>query len=88
MIFKEAYSNILKYAAATQVVVTIYLHSDNKLVIMISDNGKGFEPTQVKSGNGLKNIENRVKRMNGELIIESNHGNGTNITINLNTIFI
>ncbi|MCC6370064.1 MAG: hypothetical protein IT236_03560 [Bacteroidia bacterium] len=88
MIFKEAYNNCLKYAAAGLVDVEVELNSDNELRISIKDNGTGFNPETVHNGNGLKNMSNRAKRMNGELTINSAPGKGTHININLKNIFI
>jgi signal transduction histidine kinase len=88
MIFKEAYSNILKYSKATKVDVKVMLADNNELQIKIEDNGTGFDKAAVETGNGLRNMENRVKRMNGEINIASRSGLGTQIFIHLKTIFI
>jgi signal transduction histidine kinase len=87
MIFKEAYSNILKYSKAGKVDVSIDLEEPEGLTIKLEDDGIGFERNSVQNGNGLRNMENRVKRMNGEISIDSSKGHGTHISIKLKTIF-
>lgn len=54
---------------------------------MINDNGKGFDAAAEHKGNGLKNIANRARRINGLLKINSSPGNGTEIIISLKDIF-
>jgi len=87
MIFKEAYSNILKHAHASAAIVTINLLSDNELRITISDNGQGFGQAPPKNGNGIRNMSNRVKRLNGEIEVQSEINKGTTIRIFLKNMF-
>jgi signal transduction histidine kinase len=44
------------------------------------DNGKGFDMANVKHGYGLKNLESRVKLINGEINIYTKPESGS-ITI-------
>jgi len=37
------------------------------LRVIIEDNGRGFDPETVQSGNGLPNLANRVETLNGLL---------------------
>jgi signal transduction histidine kinase len=76
-IIQEGISNILKYARASLVKITI---SEN--FVNISDNGCGFDPLLVKKGYGLNNMEARTKEMGGELAIKSNQ-KGTSIEITI-----
>lgn len=87
MIFKEVYNNILKHSGATQVNVRLELINEKEALIMINDNGKGFDAVAEHKGNGLKNIANRARRINGNLTIKSSPGNGTEIIISLKDIF-
>jgi signal transduction histidine kinase/ligand-binding sensor domain-containing protein len=88
MIFKEAYNNILKHSHASKVEIIIDLINNHDLDIVIRDNGVGFETDTAKSGNGIKNMESRSKRMNGDLVVESALKKGTEINIVLRNIFI
>ncbi|NOX85790.1 MAG: sensor histidine kinase, partial [Chlorobi bacterium] len=54
----------------------------NVLSVVIKDNGKGFDEGKLnRFGNGLNNMRNRMKNINGSCRIE-NH-NGTRVTLSL-----
>lgn len=86
-IIQELLNNALKYAKASQVLVSC---SQNKDVffITVEDNGVGFDvlDPKNKNGMGLKNIKNRVEFLNGKLEIESKPNQGTSAYIELNVI--
>ncbi|RDC64201.1 ligand-binding sensor domain-containing protein [Adhaeribacter pallidiroseus] len=84
LILKEALTNCAKHAGAQN--VTLHLKLQHKRILMqVIDDGKGLtDADQLSpslSGNGLRNIKNRVKNLNGQLHISSN-SNGTTIAIN------
>ncbi|MFM9909526.1 MAG: two-component regulator propeller domain-containing protein [Chitinophagaceae bacterium] len=85
LIFKEAVNNVLKYAACSQLFVTIrYQH--HLLELSIRDDGKGFDRISTKSthslaGNGLQNMERRALEMKGTISIRSELGIGTTILL-------
>lgn len=81
MIFKEALNNTLKYAAPTKVKLHASLTDGDILHISLSDNGKGFNVEEVVKGNGLNNMRNRTKRLNGKLYIDSKPNLGTSINL-------
>ncbi|MES2679431.1 MAG: two-component regulator propeller domain-containing protein [Bacteroidota bacterium] len=87
MIFKEAYSNILKHAGAGKAIVSLYLDADYQLEINIADDGKGFDTALAGNGNGIRNMTNRVKRLNGKININTAPDKGTEIKIILKNIF-
>jgi len=83
-IIQELMNNILKHSKAT--VVTIQLNrSENNLNIVVEDNGMGFDVAGgiAKSGMGLKNIESRVRQLNGQVYFDSKSGRGTTVIIDL-----
>ena len=86
-IIQELLNNALKYAKASQVLVSC---SQNKDVffITVEDNGVGFDISDPKNKNGmgLKNIKNRVEFLNGKLEIDSKLNEGTSAYIELNVI--
>jgi len=86
-IVQEAFSNIVKHAQASQIEVQI-MKNENLINLSVDDNGKGFNPTQIARGLGLKNIEERVKSLNGKVNIESTIGNGTSIMVEVPIIKI
>lgn len=82
MIFKEAMNNTLKYSGATTVKFEAILKDNDNLQILFSDNGKSFDVETVTKGNGLQNMQNRAKRIDGRLYIETHKGKGTTISLN------
>lgn len=88
MIFKEVYNNILKHSNANQVKVSINISAGGLLTIFINDNGKGFDVVNSDKGNGLKNIKNRVTRLNGLIEIKSSAEKGTEIQMSFKELFI
>jgi len=82
-ISQELVSNALKHAEAKQIDLQL-LHRNNFCVLMVSDDGKGFEKGSVHSrGIGLMNIESRVQSISGNLNIESKPDEGTTFTIRI-----
>ncbi len=81
-ILKEALNNIIKYSSAT-VVKVLFKKDASNLILIINDNGEGFEDIDInkKRGSGLAIMEERVNFMEGGLKIESNKGKGTILKI-------
>jgi signal transduction histidine kinase/ligand-binding sensor domain-containing protein len=87
-VFNEALTNIAKYAEATAVETRIEI-ADEKLIMTIMDNGKGFDPqapredSRMSSGHGLRNMERRANRIKGTIAIASKLGEGTSVVFSL-----
>lgn len=79
-ITQEAFQNIIKYAKASEVEVSIDLE-DDQLFLTIKDNGIGFKPNEKRKGIGLKNMRSRTKKINGTIKIESQNKKGTTIVV-------
>jgi signal transduction histidine kinase len=76
---KEAVTNAVKHARATEVGVTVQI-SDGALVLEIRDDGGGLPPGELApTANGLKNLRERMKAAGGTLDIESAAHAGTRI---------
>ena len=78
-IIQEAVHNALKHSGATAICVAIAKQDDN-FIITISDNGKGFNPEEAEPGNGLLNINKRIKECGGAVEINSSR-QGTTISV-------
>ena len=86
-IVQEAFTNIAKHAYASEVFIKLE-DKDGRLRLSIADNGKGFvvaslELSRDKLGWGLITMEERVQALGGQLNIESQPGQGTQITVEL-----
>ncbi len=82
LIFKEAINNIAKYSEATQVNITLS-RMTNTLILMVNDNGKGFDVASATRGNGLKNMAARSSAINGTWKQNSELGKGTTISVEI-----
>ena len=80
---QEAVNNAIKYAEATEVLVTVQPESKG-ILIKIADNGKGFEIDTIDLGNGIVNMQKRIEEIGGVFKIQSELNKGTQITILLN----
>lgn len=81
-IVQEQVNNILKYAEATEVKMNMSRHGEGFRLI-ITDNGKGFNPRQKHVGIGLGNIRTRVELSGGQFDIQSEPGKGCKLSITI-----
>ena len=81
-IFLELVNNALKYADAEQINVQVILE-DNRINLVVQDNGKGFDLVSVDQlkTTGLSSIRSRVESLNGQLEIYSAPGKGTEVQV-------
>ncbi len=79
-LYQEALTNIARHAKATQVKTSL-VKNNKYLILTIQDNGKGFDTNDMKNKKtlGLIGMRERVVRMGGELLIQSEIGKGTTI---------
>jgi signal transduction histidine kinase len=80
----EALNNTLKHANADQVALTI-TRENGCLHLSITDNGRGFSPSQQSIGLGIGNMRQRIKNLGGELSINSQIDRGTTIIATIPT---
>ena len=78
----EALSNALRHAAADRVRVELRRDRD-ELLLIVSDEGRGFDTTKPTEGMGLDNIRRRANRAGGEATVISIPGSGTTVRIRL-----
>ncbi len=81
-ILQEQLKNILKYAGASRITVSVLLR-DDMVQMRTVDNGKGFHPAAVKSGIGLSNMRKRAISFGGTININSAPGKGCEIIVEI-----
>ncbi|MEO8822896.1 MAG: response regulator [Ginsengibacter sp.] len=81
-ILQEQLSNIIKHANADAVSILLKIEDDN-LLLIISDDGDGFDTSVTSDGIGLKNIKSRVDHYSGSINIISAPGEGCTIEISV-----
>lgn len=79
-ISQEALANIAKHAKAKQVDISLW-SSDERVLMEIHDNGKGFEMEKMNAsiGHGLANMQTRVRAVGGDVDISSVVEEGTTV---------
>ena len=84
-ICQEALTNIVKHAAASEVIIHTYQHN-HELVLKISDNGKGIAQDKLENpfAMGLFGMRERAKIIGADLQITSIEGKGTTIQLKTN----
>jgi ligand-binding sensor domain-containing protein/signal transduction histidine kinase len=81
LIVKEALQNVMKHAGATVVRVELSL-LPNGLKLLVSDDGRGFDTGRsYPVGNGMANMEDRVRQLHGSLKINSHLRKGTELHV-------
>ncbi len=79
-ILQEVLQNVNKYATADNIKIELKKEEDH-LILMMSDDGVGFNVKTAKKGIGLQNILFRTNECDGVVDIKSKKGEGTIITI-------
>ncbi len=77
-IIQEATNNCNKHANATKAVIAFVL-DENKICMSFIDNGIGADLTTNKEGIGIKNMNQRIKFLEGSISIKSESSTGTQI---------
>ena len=83
-VIQEAIQNIIKHAGAENISIRFNLSNNNStLVLYVADDGVGFDLNKKRTGVGLKNIQSRVKKLNGTCLIVATLNQGTKIKIQI-----
>lgn len=81
-VMQEVINNIIVHSGATEINFQL-LETEEELMLMIEDNGKGFDVNEnkVEKGIGLRSINSRIENIGGDVHIDTAIGRGTIITI-------
>lgn len=82
-IYQEALTNIARHSGATEVVARLEYDANNKALLRITDNGKGFNMEEIKSKNrlGIVGMKERALSIKGECIFETHEGSGVAVSV-------
>jgi signal transduction histidine kinase len=75
----EALQNVAKYADANRATVR-FSARDDELNFIITDDGRGFDPSSTPTGTGTQNMIDRIEALGGRLSISSMPNRGTTVT--------
>lgn len=84
-IVQELLNNAIRHSGADTITIEMFSEKD-KLVLVVTDNGKGFDADKISrdsEGLGLKNILSRTEVLKGELYIDTKPGKGAKFTIEI-----
>lgn len=80
-IAQEALHNVAKHAGASRAGLRLYGY-DGRVVLEVSDDGAGFDPSQSFPGHlGLHSMRERAESMSGTLDISNAEGQGTVVRV-------
>ena len=79
---QELLYNSLKHAKSNEILIQLN-RQEKELIIMVEDDGVGFDPEGVTKGMGTENILSRVNYLKGDLSVHSVKGQGTTTMINV-----
>jgi len=80
-VVQEALHNCVQHAGARNVTIQVKQEQD-KLLLFIQDDGKGFHPLAEK-GMGLLGMQERVSHLRGAFAVKSEPGQGTALSVML-----
>lgn len=80
LIFKEAINNAVKYSNCHFIRTSIQLDK-NILTMNISDDGNGFDESNIIKGNGLANMQKRAAAHRGQCRMQSKVDEGTEVEV-------
>jgi signal transduction histidine kinase len=75
---REALSNVGRHAEATTCRVSLRRGAEGAILV-IDDDGRGFEPGTAGEGLGIGNLRDRVASLGGSLDVSSTAGEGTTV---------
>ncbi len=70
-IIQEAVNNAVKHSTASHIDVRLSSENSDKLIIIIKDNGEGFDLQTESIGFGLNNMKTRAGALNAEIKLSS-----------------
>jgi PAS domain S-box-containing protein len=79
-IIQEQLNNIIKHSKAMTVHIFLTL-SNNKIKLLIADDGQGFDTSKQRHGIGVANIISRVELYKGKVDLVSSPGKGCQLKI-------
>jgi len=82
LIFKEAVNNAARHSGCSRVNIDFRVEG-SCLVLTLADDGKGFDTSIEREGQGLASMHRRARRLNGRFTITSTTGIGTTARLSI-----
>jgi len=86
LLLREALANVARHASARRVRVDAE-HREGTLRLVVTDDGRGFDPQAASSGEGLglRTMRDRARLLGGACEIRSQRGGGTTVEVRVPT---
>ena len=78
--FKEAVNNAARHSDCSRAHVALHAEG-SRLVLEVSDDGRGFDVATARRGNGLANLRKRAAALGAGLEVGSEPGRGTRVVL-------
>jgi two-component sensor histidine kinase len=75
LVFKEAVTNAVRHSGCARAEVELRVDG-RRLVLAVSDDGRGFDPSAPSEGNGLESMRRRAGALGGTLDVDSGAAGG------------
>lgn len=82
LFFKESVNNAVKHSGAENLKVTL-LKKDSSVEITVTDDGNGFDVSEIYDGNGMSSLKKRAEELQGTFGIDSRDHEGTSVYLKL-----
>ena len=80
---EEALGNVAKHAQANEVWLSLSLSPAREMMLVVRDNGRGFDRSTAKVGQGLLSIDDYVMALGGTVQVTSAAGAGTVVVVSV-----
>jgi two-component system sensor histidine kinase UhpB len=80
-IAQESITNVLRHADASHVEVALRSVADERVELVVDDNGRGMVYAPDLEGGGMRGMRERVLAIDGRVQIESHPGNGSRVSV-------
>jgi len=82
-IVSEAIANAARHGGSSNLAIELDEQTEGTLRLRVTDDGSGFDVSELKSGSGLglRGMRERVERHGGRLVVSSRFGAGTTIEV-------
>jgi PAS domain S-box-containing protein len=78
-IAEEAVGNAIRHSGAKSITISLQARPNRQVILVISDNGKGFPQSLGHEGMGLQNMRYRARAAGGTVEITAKPGKGTRV---------
>ncbi len=79
-ILQESLANIARHSQGTKVAISLAVDGADKILV-VKDDGVGFEPEKVTRGVGLHSMHERAESLGGKMQVKSKSGRGTTVEV-------